>query len=111
MIYRFIVLLFSALLFFSISAHASLALSEYRLYFDGRTKNNALMIRNTSDKALDFKLTLTNKDMTEEGNLVEVTEAEVVGRSAKKLLRFSPRRGIIEPREVQAVRMMVRKKS
>ncbi len=111
MIYRITVLLFSALLFFSISAHASLALSEYRLYFDGRTKSNSLMIRNTSDKSLDYKLTLTHKDMTEEGNLVEVTESEVVGRSAKPLLRFSPRRGVIKPREVQAIRMMVRKKA
>jgi P pilus assembly chaperone PapD len=111
MIYRFPTLIFFTLLFISHFAHANLALSEYRLYFDGRTKNNSLMIRNTSEKSLDFKLTLTNKDMTEEGNLVEVPETEVVGRSANQLLRFSPRRGVIKPREVQAIRMMVRKKA
>ncbi len=105
-----LIFLFSVLLF-SHLAHASLALSEYRLYFDSRTKNNALMIRNTSNKVLDYKVTLVHKDMTEEGNLVDVTEEQVIGRSAKPLLRFSPRRGTIKPQEAQAIRMMVRKKA
>jgi len=90
---------------------ANLSLSEYRLYFDGRTKNNSLLIRNTSDKNLDFKVTLSHKDMTEEGTLIEVTTQEVEGRSAKSMLRFSPRRGVIEPKGMQAIRMTVRKKA
>jgi hypothetical protein len=103
-------LLFNVLVF-SHLAHASLALSEYRLYFDSRTKQNALMIRNTSDSNLNFKVSLIHKDMTEEGNFVEVSDAEVIGRSAKPLLRFSPRRGTIKSKEVQAIRMTLRKKA
>jgi hypothetical protein len=103
-------LLFNVLVFSHV-AHASLALSEYRLYFDSRTKNNALMIRNTSDTNLNYKVSLIHKDMTEEGNLLEVSDSEVSGRSAKPLLRFSPRRGTIKSEEVQAIRMTVRKKA
>ena len=90
---------------------ANLALSEYRLYFDGRTKNNSLLIRNTSNKNLDFKLVVTHKDMTEEGALIDVTPQQVEGRSAKNMLRFSPRRGTIAPKGMQAIRMTVRKKA
>ncbi len=90
---------------------ANLSLSEYRLYFDGRTKNNSLMIRNTSDKNLDFKLSLTHKDMTEEGSLIDATPKQVEGRSAAGMLRFSPRRGSIAPKGMQAIRMTVRKKA
>ncbi|MBB1387625.1 hypothetical protein H5119_19215 [Pseudoalteromonas sp. SG45-5] len=90
---------------------ANLSLSEYRLYFDGRTKNNSLMIRNTSDKNLDFKLSLTHKDMTEEGSLIDATPKQVEGRSAAGMLRFSPRRGSIAPKDMQAIRMTVRKKA
>ena len=85
------------LVFFSHNVFANLALSEYRLYFDNQTKNNALMIRNTSDKRLDFKLMLTHKDMTEDGALIDVPLSEVTERSAKSMLRFSPRRGNIAP--------------
>ena len=49
--------------------------------FDGRTKNNSLLIRNTSNKNLDFKLVVTHKDMTEEGALIDVTPQQVEGRS------------------------------
>jgi len=90
---------------------ANLSLSEYRLYFDGRTKNNSLLIRNTTDKNLDFRVALSHKDMTEEGTLIDVTTQEVEGRSAKNMLRFSPRRGMIEPKGMQAIRMTVRKKA
>lgn len=90
---------------------ANLSLSEYRLYFDGRTKNNSLLIRNTSDTPLDFRVSLSHKDMTEEGTLIEVTTQEVESRSAKNMLRFSPRRGVIDSKGVQAIRMTVRKKA
>lgn len=99
------------LVFFSHNVFANLALSEYRLYFDNQTKNNALMIRNTSDKRLDFKLMLTHKDMTEDGALIDVPLSEVAERSAKSMLRFSPRRGTIAPKQMQAIRMTVRKKA
>lgn len=92
-------------------SHANLALSEYRLYFDGRTKNNSLLIRNTSDKDLDFNLVITHKDMTEEGALIDVTAQQVEGRSAKSMLRFSPRRGTIAPKGMQAIRMTIRKQA
>ncbi|GMM84947.1 hypothetical protein [Pseudoalteromonas sp. MTN2-4] len=107
-------LYFSFILFLvtcSSSVFANLALSEYRLYFDGRSKNNSLMIRNTSDKNLDFRLVLVHKDMTEEGNLINVSEADVQGRSAKSMLRYSPRRGTIKAKDMQAIRMTVRKKA
>jgi len=92
-------------------SYANLSLSEYRLYFDGRNKNNSLLIRNTSDKNLDFKVSLTHKDMTEEGTLIEVSPQQAEGRSAQKMLRFSPKRGQIAPKGMQAIRMTVRKRA
>ncbi|MBE0368045.1 fimbrial biogenesis chaperone [Pseudoalteromonas aurantia] len=108
---KHIALLLVLSLVFSSKVFANLALSEYRLYFDNRTKNNSLMIRNTSGKTLDFRLVLTHKDMTEDGALIDVPLSEVTGRSAKGMLRFSPRRGQIAAKEVQAIRMTVRKKA
>jgi len=103
----FIISLFPLLSSFNVSAH--LALSEYRLYFDNNAKTNALTLRNTSNTSMKYTIELTQSDMTEQGTLIPVTDAQTKGRSAKTLLRFSPRRGEIKPQGIQAVRFSVRK--
>jgi hypothetical protein len=93
----------------SFSSNANLALSEYRLLFDNKTKTNSLLLRNTSDNTMTFSIEITHQNMTKEGNLMPISEAQMLGHSAKKMLRYSPRRGKIKPRGVQAVRFNVRK--
>jgi P pilus assembly chaperone PapD len=90
-------------------AFANLALSEYRLYFDANNKSNSLLLRNTAVSPMQYSIQLIHLDMTEEGTLIQVDEQQVIGRSAQELLRFSPKRGVIQGNGMQAVRFSVRK--
>ncbi|WDE00012.1 molecular chaperone [Thalassomonas actiniarum] len=110
--YRSFLSLFLAIIsmsFISPDAHARLALSEFRLFFDNKTKTNSLVIRNTENTPLQYTIQVIHMDMTEEGTLVEVDNTQAMPFSAKKLLRYSPRRGIIEGNSRQAVRFSIRK--
>lgn len=91
---------------FSFSASANLSLSKFRLYFDNNTRNDALQLRNKSDRAVSYTLELSLVEMTEEGTLRAVSDDPF---SAVGLLRYSPRRGVIQPGERQALRFSVRK--
>ena len=107
--YCVFLLLLAGLLLTPFHLQANLALSEYRLYFDNKSKNNSLLIRNTSDIPLEFTTRIIHMDMTEEGTLAIVEPNVVEGRSAKKLLRYSPRRGLIPAKGMQAIRLSLRK--
>ncbi len=87
-------------------AHANIALSKYRLYFDNSTRSDAVQLRNTSSAPVTFSLSLGLVTMTEEGILRPVEEDDF---SAIGLLRYSPKRGRIEAGARQALRFALRK--
>lgn len=93
----------------SFPSFANLSLSDHRLYFDSANKSASLGIRNRSNKSLKFSIEISHKDMAESGILFTVEEQQVTDRSAKKMLRYSPRRGIIKANELQAIRFRLRK--
>lgn len=106
---NFVYFYFFISLLFCTTSFASISLSETRLYFDNSNKSNAFSIRNTITEPIKYSIQVVHQDMTEDGVLYFIDEEKVGARSAKKLLRYSPRRGIIEPQKTQAVRFTVRK--
>ncbi|GAA0854840.1 hypothetical protein [Aliiglaciecola litoralis] len=90
----------------SLPVSANLSLSKFRLYFDNSNRNDALQLRNKGDRAISYAVELGLVSMTEEGTLHVVEEDPY---SAIGLLRYSPKRGTIEPGERQALRFSVRK--
>lgn len=93
----------------SFNASANLSLSVHRLFFDNSIKSNSLSIRNTANKPIKYSIKIIHQDMNENGILFSIDLQQVSERSAKKMLRYSPRRGVIQPQEVQAVRFRLRK--
>jgi fimbrial chaperone protein len=93
-------------IFFSFNLQANIALSKYRLYFDSSNKADALQVRNSGSQPLQFSAELTLMDMTEEGSLYKVESSPF---SAIPLIKYSPKRGVINPGESQALRFLVRK--
>lgn len=90
----------------SLSAYANLSLSKFRLYFDNSNRNDALQMRNKGDAPVSYSAELSLVAMTEEGTLHPV---ESDSFSAIGLLRYSPKRGVINPGQRQALRFSVRK--
>lgn len=86
-----------------------MALSDYRLFFDANSRSSAIQIRNTANVPLQFTTQVLHYRMTEEGTLEQIKGEEVIEFSAKRLLRYSPKRATIPPLGIQAIRFSVRK--
>lgn len=96
-----------SLLSTSVLAHFSI--DKSRLYFDRKNRFQTLTIRNTSESPLSYTIKVNHVEMSEEGRITPVKDENNVQNSAKKLLRYSPRRGRILPGGSQIVRFTVRK--
>ncbi len=99
----------SVILLWPSFSQANMALSDYRIFFSANQRSNALQIRNTSDKPLRFTTQIVHMNMTDEGTLIPITIEEAGDSSAKRMLRFSPKRATIPPYGIQAIRFSVRK--
>ncbi|MEM7421093.1 MAG: hypothetical protein AAF364_15395 [Pseudomonadota bacterium] len=99
-------LLFGLIL--STQVSANVALSKFRVYFDGKTRTASLQLRNTGAKEFKYTAELTLNEMTEEGAIYSVNSDPL---AADKFIRFSPKRGTIKPGERQALRFALRKPS
>lgn len=97
------------LLVFSSSVSAHFSIDKSRLYFDRNNRFQTLTIRNNSEVPISYTVKVNHVDMTEEGRILPVADENDVRNSAKKLLRYSPRRGSILPGGSQILRFIVRK--
>ncbi len=88
------------------AAQANVSLSKFRLYFDNNNRNDALQLRNKGSKPVRYSVELGLVAMTEEGALHPVDSDPF---SAIGLLRYSPKRGVIQPGDRQALRFSLRK--
>lgn len=87
-------------------AVANITLSKNRLFFDQNQRADALQLRNTGGNRMNFTASLRLVEMTEQGTLRTVKELD---KSALKLVRFSPKRGTVEPGGKQVIRFSVRR--
>lgn len=90
-------------------ASAHFSIDKSRLFFDKNNRFQTLYLRNNSSSPVSFSLRVNHVDMTEDGRVYLVDDESVASRSAKKLIRYSPRRGSILPGGSQVVRFSVRK--
>ncbi len=94
------------------SSIQDLLVTPTRLVFDGEMRTAELALVNRSNIAHTYALSFVQCRMSETGEIQEIdksTPAEPQERFADSLVRFTPRRVILEPRQVQMVRMMLRK--
>lgn len=91
-----------------------LLVTPTRVLFEGNMPTTELALVNRSDKAHTYAISFVQCRMSENGEIKEIekgTPADPNDRFADTFVRFTPRRVILEPRQVQMVRMMLRKPS
>lgn len=83
-----------------------------RIVFEGDMRSAELALVNRSDKVRSYALSFLQCRMTESGEIHELDPATkpLPGENfADPYVRFTPRRVVLEPRQVQMVRMIIRK--
>ncbi len=94
------------------SSIQDLLVTPTRIVFDGEMRTAELALVNRSNTAHSYALSFVQCRMSDSGEIKEIdatAPADPQERFADSLVRFSPRRVILEPRQVQMVRMMLRK--
>lgn len=86
-----------------------LAVAPMRITFEGRHRNHEITLRNNDVETQVYRLSLIEMDMPEEGPLQILEKPEENRKSAKKMIRFSPRQVTLRPGQVQIVRVRVRR--
>lgn len=97
-----------ACILFSGNVLAHFSIDKVRLYFDRSNRFQTLTLRNNSDEPINYSIKINHVQMTEDGRLTGIAEDKAF-RSAKSLLRYSPRRGTVLPGGSQILRFTVRK--
>ena len=89
-----------------------LLVTPTRIVFEGNMPTTELALVNRSDKAHTYAISFVQCRMSENGEIREIDKNTQTGPDdhfADSYIRFTPRRVILEPRQVQMVRMMLRK--
>ncbi len=94
------------------SSIQDLLVTPTRVVFEGNMPTTELALVNRSEKPHTYAISFVQCRMSETGEIKEIdatTPQDPQEHFADSLVRFSPRRVILEPRQVQMVRMMLRK--
>ncbi|MBM9537093.1 hypothetical protein [Desulfobulbus alkaliphilus] len=96
---------------FGQAASKNLMVTPIRAVFTDRQRAVEVRVSNLSDESITYAISLVSMRRDAEGQLYQVedemeTEEE---RLVKDMIRFSPRRATIKPREQQSIKLMVRK--
>jgi P pilus assembly chaperone PapD len=95
-----------------VSAHAfaNITLSQNRIYFGPNDRANAVQLRNTGGSAMEYKTSIHFVKMTEQGQIIKVAAPqESKDELAAKMLRFSPKRGVVPAGGKQVIRFSLRR--
>ena len=90
-------------------AEAGVLVAPTRLVFEGGERSGEFVLVNQGGEIERYRITLIDRRMNEQGRVVPVGELCPDERSARSLLRFSPRQVELRPREPQTIRILVRK--
>ncbi|MFC3121419.1 hypothetical protein [Agaribacter flavus] len=88
------------------TASANLAMSKNRLVFDSNQRSDALQLRNTGSVPMSFSTDLLLVEMNQFG---AVKKVDTLANSAIGMVRFSPKRGSLQPGEKQVIRFSIRR--
>lgn len=86
-------------------------LAPTRVIFEGRDRTAEVMLMNKSDRTLTYALKFINLRMSETGETREIDAPAPGEQFADSMIRFTPRRVILEPNQSQVVRVQLRKPS
>ncbi len=82
-----------------------------RVVFEGAMRTAQLSLVNRGNRQLTYAISFVNYRMTDDGSVKEITKPEVDERFAEAYVRFTPRRVVLEPGQVQMLRMQLLKPS
>ncbi len=88
----------------------SVMVAPTRIVFEGRTRSAQVKVINQGTKAGTYRISFKDMRMKEDGTYEDVKEALSDEKSAKDLIRYSPRQVVLKPGESQTVRLLLRKK-
>jgi hypothetical protein len=88
----------------------SVMVAPTRIVFEGRTRSSSVKVVNSGTKKTTYRITFKDMRMNENGTYEDVKEALPDDKSAKNMVRFSPRQVVLKPGESQTVRLLLRKK-
>ena len=104
-------LIFTFLFFFLIGSNAvrsaGLLLTQHSVIFKPTDKSQSLILMNQTNETEMYELFFVQKGMDEKGGLIDQENAIPV---LKDLIRYSPRRVTLKPKEKQTVRLYARRK-
>lgn len=86
-----------------------LVVSPTRIVLEGRTRSASLSLVNRGSNTSTYRISVINMKMQENGQYTEITDPNEKGFFADKLIRYSPRRVVLEPGAFQAIRILLRK--
>jgi len=92
-----------------ISSPEDLLVAPTRIVFQNGQNTASVSLINRSNKVLTYRLSFIRYRMNEEGNLDRITASVGNDRFADEFVRFTPRRVILQPKQAQAVRLLLRK--
>lgn len=90
-------------------AAGGLLVAPTRLVFEGRTRSAYITLVNRGTERTTFRISLVQRRMLEDGQIEVAEEAQPGELLATDLIRYAPRRVVLEPKVPQTIRILVRK--
>lgn len=88
-----------------------LIISPKRVVFEGNQRIVEVILANRGSNEEKYRISIVNREMTENGQLREATTPAAGEFFAKDILRSSPRQVTLGPKEAQKIRLLTRLKS
>jgi len=86
-------------------ANAEVMIAPTRVVFEEGTRSAELVIVNKGDEEAAYRISLENRQMNLDGSMELVDSVDTLGLFADKIVRYSPRRVIMEPGGRQTIRL------
>ena len=93
----------------SVALAQSLTVSPTRIVLEGRTRSAEVTLINRGTAPVTYRISFKNMRMLEDGSFEDIDVPGPGERFADKMIRYAPRRVVLEPGVTQAVRLLVRK--
>ncbi len=93
----------------SVTLAQSLTVSPTRIVLEGRTRSAEVTLINRGTAPGTYRISFKNMRMLEDGSYEDIDTPGPGERFADKMIRYAPRRVVLEPGVTQTVRLLVRK--
>lgn len=87
----------------------TVSITRTRVVFEGRKRSEELLMFNRGTVKGLYRIFFKNVRAREDGSYEDISQPDPGQRFADRLVRYSPRRVVLEPGQSQSVRLLVRK--